>query len=210
VSRYLDRLKLVLREKRLPDELTKPTKPTFVSFVSAQSRPISEIAPPLDAEGVPCGGCPSCGRVGRSSTRSLLPIIGNAGSAFPRLPMVGPAISAVCLIRCCNEEIRVPAEGKTVTDAYLRSITDEDAAAQLRDPLLRAYMLRDPTGAACTHGHGKTRKECEQRAITHAAECAEEAWPESRMWVSSKWQLLIWRLQPLRENRAAGFSLRVR
>jgi len=168
VSRYLDRLKLVLREKRLPDELTKPTKPTFVSFVSAQSRPISEIAPPLDAEGVPCGGCPSCGRVGRSSTRSLLPIIGNAGSAFPRLPIVGPAISAVCLIRCCNEEITVPslpAEGETVTDAYLRSITDEDAAAQLRDPLLRAYMLRDPTGAACTHGHGKTRGNYSRRRV---------------------------------------------
>ena len=62
VSKYLDRLNLVLREKRLPDELTKPTKPTFVSFGSAQGRPISEIAPPLDAEGVPCGGCPSCGR----------------------------------------------------------------------------------------------------------------------------------------------------
>jgi hypothetical protein len=101
----------------------------------------------------------------------------------------------VCLIRCCNEEITVPslpAEGETVTNAYLRSITDEDAAAQLRDPVLWAYMLRDPTGAARSYGHGKTRKECEQRAITHAGECAEEAWPESRMWVSSKWRLLIW------------------
>jgi hypothetical protein len=38
----------------------------------------------------------------------------------------------------------------------------------------------------------ETRKECEQRAITHASECAGEAWPESRMWVSSKWRLLIW------------------
>jgi hypothetical protein len=62
MSKYLDRLKLVLSEKRLPDELTKPTQPSFVSFVSAQGRPICEIAPPLDAEGVPCGGCPSCGR----------------------------------------------------------------------------------------------------------------------------------------------------
>jgi hypothetical protein len=125
---------------------------------------------------------------GRSSTRSLLPIIGNAYSAFLHLPM-GPAISAVCLIGCCNEEITVPnlpTEGETVTNAYLRSITDEDAAVQLRDPVLWAYVLRDPTGAACSHGHGKARKECEQRAIIHAAECTEEAWPESRMWVSSK------------------------
>lgn len=87
---------------------------------------------------------------------------------------------------------RLPSEGETVTVAYLRSITDEDAAAQLRDPVLWAYMLRDPTGAVCSHGHGKTRKECEERAITHAAECAEEAWPTSRMWVQSKWRLLIW------------------
>ena len=36
MSKYLDRLKLVLREKRLPEELTKPTQPSFVSFVSAQ------------------------------------------------------------------------------------------------------------------------------------------------------------------------------
>jgi hypothetical protein len=30
----------------------------------------------------------------------------------------------------------LPAEGETVTDAYLRSIADEDAEAQLRDPVL--------------------------------------------------------------------------
>src|SRR4029079_3363579 len=125
VSRYLDRLKLVLREKRLPDELTKPTKPTFVSFGSAQGRPFPRSLPHWMPRGclvvdVRAVAEESSG-AGRSSTRSLLPIIGNAGSAFPRLPMVGPAISAVCLIRCCNEEIRVPAEGKTVTDAYLRS-----------------------------------------------------------------------------------------
>jgi hypothetical protein len=105
VSKYLDRLKLVLREKRLPDELTKPTKPSFVSFVSAQGRPISEIAPPLDAK----RGClvvdvravaEESSGAGRSSTRSLPPIIGNARSAFPRLPMAGPAISVGCLIRC--------------------------------------------------------------------------------------------------------------
>jgi hypothetical protein len=33
---------------------------------------------------------------------------------------------------------RLAAEGETVTDRYLRSITDEDAEAQLRDPVLWA------------------------------------------------------------------------
>jgi hypothetical protein len=42
------------------DELTKPTKPSFVSFGSTQLGAFSRISPPLDAEGVPCGGCPSC------------------------------------------------------------------------------------------------------------------------------------------------------
>jgi hypothetical protein len=86
----------------------------------------------------------------------------------------------------------LPAEGETVTVAYLRSITDEDAEAQLRDPVLWAYILRDPTDAVCSHGKGKTRKECEERAIAHAAECAEEAWPESRMWPANKWRFVIW------------------
>jgi hypothetical protein len=87
---------------------------------------------------------------------------------------------------------RLPSEGETVTVDYLRSITDDDAEAQLRNPVLWAYMLRDPTGAVCSHGRGKTRKECEERAITHAAEFAEEAWPKSRMWLPNKWRLLIW------------------
>ena len=60
---------------------------------------------------------------------------------------------------------------ETVTIAYLRSVTDEDAEAQLQHPVLWAYVVRDPTGAICSHGQGKTRKECEERAIVHAAEC---------------------------------------
>ena len=81
---------------------------------------------------------------------------------------------------------------ETVTIAYLRSVTDEDAEAQLQHPTLWAYVVRDPTGAICSHGHGKTRKECEERAIVHAAERADEAWPESRMWLARKWSFLIW------------------
>jgi hypothetical protein len=35
----------------------------FDSFDRSQGKPLSDIAsPPLDAEGVPCGNCPSCGQ----------------------------------------------------------------------------------------------------------------------------------------------------
>ena len=81
---------------------------------------------------------------------------------------------------------------ETVTIAYLRSVTDADAEAQLRHPMLWAYVVRDPTGAICIHGHGKTRKECEESAIVHAAEWSDEAWPESRTWLANKWEFLIW------------------
>jgi hypothetical protein len=81
---------------------------------------------------------------------------------------------------------------ETVTIAYLRSVTDEDAEAQLRHPALWAYAVRDPTGAICIDGHGKTRRECEVRAGAHAAGWAEEAWPQSRMWLANKWRFLIW------------------
>lgn len=40
---YLDRLKAEVSEKRIPDELTKPTKAPSVSFVSAPSEHISRI-----------------------------------------------------------------------------------------------------------------------------------------------------------------------
>jgi hypothetical protein len=62
VSKYLDRLKAVLGEKGLPKELTKPTEPSFVSFGSGHTRPFPDFSPPLDTGGVPCGGCPSCGK----------------------------------------------------------------------------------------------------------------------------------------------------
>ena len=87
---------------------------------------------------------------------------------------------------------KLPVEGQTVTCDYLRSITNDDAEAELRHPLLWGYILRDPTGAICSHGHGKTRKECEQKAIGHATECADEAWPDSRMWLPARWRFAIW------------------
>jgi hypothetical protein len=94
----------------------------------------------------------------------------------------------------------LPVEGGTVAVADLRSITDEEAEAQLRDSARWAYILRDPTGAICSYGHGKTRKECESRAIDHAVLCAEEAWPQSRMWLPSKWRFVVW--PPREEHRA--------
>jgi hypothetical protein len=79
----------------------------------------------------------------------------------------------------CNDRAvpKLPAEDETTTVADLRSITDENAEAQLRDASRWAYILRDPTGAICSYGQGKSRTECENQA----ALCAEEAWPENRM-----------------------------
>jgi hypothetical protein len=73
MSKYLDRLKTVLTEKGLPTEPSKPSKasqglqwerirPPFEGFEGTNGRRISQSAvPPFDADGVPCGGCPSCG-----------------------------------------------------------------------------------------------------------------------------------------------------
>jgi hypothetical protein len=61
-NKYLEMLKTDFGKKPLPYELPKLPKPSFDGFVSSQERPFSEFLPPLDAEGVPCGGCPSCGQ----------------------------------------------------------------------------------------------------------------------------------------------------
>ena len=82
-------------------------------------------------------------------------------------------------------------EGKTLTDADLRAITDAHAEAQLRDATRWSYILRDPTGALFCWGQG-TRKECEDYAIEHAELWALEAWPNSGMWHIRKWQFVIW------------------
>ena len=39
-----------------------PLDTPFDSFDSTQDRPVSDFSPPYDAEGVPCGLCPSCHR----------------------------------------------------------------------------------------------------------------------------------------------------
>ena len=57
-NKYLDMLK-AQHQKPLTKEVPKVPKPGFVTFVTAPTRAFS---PPLDAEGVPCGGCPSCGQ----------------------------------------------------------------------------------------------------------------------------------------------------
>ena len=59
-NKYLEMLKAENTEKPLGQELPKLTKGGSVSFVSTQERPVSDFTPPYDAEGVPCGGCPSC------------------------------------------------------------------------------------------------------------------------------------------------------
>lgn len=59
-NKYLDQLKAEFPETCPGSELPKLPKGGFDSFDSSQVGHISEISPPLDAEGVPCGGCPSC------------------------------------------------------------------------------------------------------------------------------------------------------
>jgi hypothetical protein len=61
-NKYLDMLKAEFPETRLGGALSKLPKPGFDSFGSSHVRPISDFSPPLDAEGVPCGSCPSCGQ----------------------------------------------------------------------------------------------------------------------------------------------------
>jgi hypothetical protein len=59
-NKYLDRLKAKFPETRLSGEPSKPSKPSFEGFEGSPTRPISDFSPPLDPEGVPCGGCPKC------------------------------------------------------------------------------------------------------------------------------------------------------
>jgi hypothetical protein len=55
-NKYLEMLRAEKLEKGPAEELTKLTKGGFVSFGSNQLKPFPKISPPLDAEGVPCGG----------------------------------------------------------------------------------------------------------------------------------------------------------
>src|SRR5262245_53686813 len=67
-------------------------------------------------------------------------------------------------------DIKVPSLfDETMNIEYLKSVTDEDAEAQLREPSRWAYTVRDPTGAICCQGHGKSRRECEEWAVVNAA-----------------------------------------
>jgi hypothetical protein len=59
-NKYLDMLRAKEGKKGLSDEPSKPSKFNFEGFEGTQHGRISEISPPLDAEGVPCGGCPKC------------------------------------------------------------------------------------------------------------------------------------------------------
>jgi len=62
MGKYLDRLNAVLSEKRLGEEPSKGSKAPFDTFEGDQHRHVSEITPPFDADGVPCGMCPTCHR----------------------------------------------------------------------------------------------------------------------------------------------------
>ena len=66
-NKYLEMLKAQKSKKPPGEEPSKPSKPPLCSsltgFEGFEGTPVgafSEFSPPLDAEGVPCGGCPSC------------------------------------------------------------------------------------------------------------------------------------------------------
>jgi hypothetical protein len=59
-NKYLDMLKSREGKKGLPEEPSKSSKFNFEDFEGSHVGGFSEISPPLDAERVPCGGCPSC------------------------------------------------------------------------------------------------------------------------------------------------------
>ena len=88
-------------------------------------------------------------------------------------------------------------------ESFFRAITDEEAEEQLRDPKRWSYIVRDPTGAVCCWGRGRSRKACEKAAIANAeihaierwaAAGAEEVepWPECKCWRSDGWRFVIW------------------
>ena len=103
-NKYLDMLRAKEGKKGLSDEPSKPSKFNFEGFEGTQHGRISEISPPLDAEGVPCGGAQNATRAssggGLSSTRTTTPTVGCAGSAPLRPMTVAPATFAGCPIRC--------------------------------------------------------------------------------------------------------------
>ena len=65
-NKYLEMLKAEKSKKHPGKEPSKPSKIAlrsspyiFEGFEGTQVGAFSEFSPPLDAEGVPCGGCPS-------------------------------------------------------------------------------------------------------------------------------------------------------
>src|SRR5262245_15618607 len=61
-NKYLEMLKAENSKKPPGVGADKNDRNNFVNFVGSPGRPFSEFLPPLDAEGVPCGGCPTCHR----------------------------------------------------------------------------------------------------------------------------------------------------
>jgi hypothetical protein len=60
-NKYLDMLKAENSKMALGQEPSKPSKLGFEGFEGTQLMAFSKISAPLDANGVPCGGCPNCG-----------------------------------------------------------------------------------------------------------------------------------------------------
>jgi hypothetical protein len=57
---------------------------------------------------------------------------------------------------------------------YWRQCTNDELATWFRDPARYSYVLRAPNGEIVAYGKANTRDECEEWAIRHAEEYAEE------------------------------------
>jgi hypothetical protein len=64
-------------------------------------------------------------------------------------------------------------ESQPVTATYVRRLTDKKAQAELRDPWLWSYIVRDPVGKVLCRGHGFTLNACQRQAKLHASGHAE-------------------------------------
>jgi hypothetical protein len=59
-------------------------------------------------------------------------------------------------------------------DDYWRDCSDDELATWFRDPAQWSYVLRAPNGELASWGKAQTRAQCEEWAVTHAEEFADE------------------------------------
>jgi len=62
-NKYLEMLKAMKADEAgQKHPITEPSRPSKPSFEGFEGAVTNRFSPPLDADGVPCGGCPTCGQ----------------------------------------------------------------------------------------------------------------------------------------------------